>query len=485
MKKTCSVLLASSTVVVVLFFAAASPGRAQTTTEFESKQLREDFQIARQSLEEGHSGLYRHTKKADLDRIFDDVEKSLDHPMDVYEFYRVMAPAIAAIKCGHTGLSSSPELAEELERLPRFPFDVKVLDSHAYIFRDYTKGGTLAGKEIQLINRVPAGEILSTMVASSMKDGDTQTTRQRDISGDFGLNLIRSLGLRAPYTVVLAGPGSSKPEMVHVAGIPREKMDRMRKALFPQDQPVDSADLQFLDNGQVARINYPSFGVPVEEGSAFMKRAFGEIRSRGSKTLILDLRGNGGGEDQLGGLLLSYLLDRPFNYYDDVIVNKMRFSFAKYTSPHRDLVIPEGIGEIRADGKVHIVEHDNSGLQQPSMDTFLDAVYILIDGGCLSTTAEFLTLAQVHHRATFIGEESAGTYYGTTSEVVKIVLPNTKLGVYIPLEASYMAVGGTHEHDPGRGVIPDFPVKHTIADLLAGKDREVELALELARGSHN
>ena len=295
MKTICSILIASSTVVAAMFFAATSPCRAQTTTKFESKQLREDFQIARKSLEEGHSGLYRHTKKADLDRIFDGVERSLDHPMDVYEFYRVIAPAIAAIKCGHTGLSSSPELEMELERLPRLPFDVKVLDSHAYVFRDYAQGGALAGKEIQSINGIPAGQILATMLASSMKDGDTQTTRQRDISGDFGVNLIRSLGLRAPYDVALAGSGSSKPGTVQVAGVPREEMDKMRKALFPQDEVTDSANLQFLDDGKIARITYPSFGVPVEEGRAFMKRAFGEIQSKGSKTLILDLRGNGGG----------------------------------------------------------------------------------------------------------------------------------------------------------------------------------------------
>ena len=485
MNNTRTVLLGFSAAAVALFFAATSLSMAQTTTKFEAKQLQEDFEIARQSLEEGHSGLYRHTTKADLDRIFDKVEMSLDHPMDVYEFYRVMAPAIAAIKCGHTGLSNSPELEKELERLPRLPFDVKVLDSHAYVFRDYVKGGNLAGKEIQSINGVAAGQILSTMLASSMKDGNTETTRQRDIGGDFGLNLIRSLGLRAPYDVVLIGSGSGKPQRIQVVGVPREEMDRMRKSRFPQDLPEDAPHLQFLDNGQIARITYPSFGVPVEEGRAFMKRAFGDIQSRGSKTLILDLRGNGGGEDQLGGLLLSYLLDKPFNYYDDVIVNKTRFNFAKYTDPHRDLVVPEGIGEIRPDGKVHIIEHDNAGLQLPSTDAFHGTVYILIDGGCLSTTAEFLTLAQFHHRATFIGEETAGAYYGTTSEVAKIILPNTKLGVFIPLAASYMAVGGTHEHDSGRGVTPDFPVNHTISDLLAGEDRELELALELARGSHN
>ena len=109
---------------------------------------------------------------------------------------------------------------------------------------------------------------------------------------------------------------------------------------------------------------------------------------------------------------------------------------------------------------------------------------MLINGGSFSTTAEFLTEVHFHHRATFIGVESAGAYYGNNSgTVVRITLPNTKLGVYIPLMSGYMSVGGTHEHDATRGVIPDFPVQRTIADLVAGVDRDFNLALELARKS--
>src|ERR1035438_7827197 len=133
---------------------------AETTKKFEPTQLREDFQIMRHSLEEGHPGLYRYTKKTDLDRIFDETENSLNHPMDFYEFYRVMALPIAAIKCGHTDVDLSPDVRKETERLPWLPFDVKVLDSRAYIFRDYAKGGILAGKEIQSINGVPAARII-------------------------------------------------------------------------------------------------------------------------------------------------------------------------------------------------------------------------------------------------------------------------------------------------------------------------------------
>jgi hypothetical protein len=361
---------------------------------------------------------------------------------------------------------------------------VKVLGSKAYIFRDYAKGGALAGMEIQSINGVPAAHIISTMLAAESQDGDVQTSRQRNIGGYFALNLITLLGFRAPYEVVLADTGSNRTEKVQVAGLKREELIKMSKTLFPQDQPrKDFAGLKFLDNGQIAYLTYSSFGTNTGEGQAFMKRSFEAIQSNGSRALILDLRGNGGGEDELGKLLFSYLVDKPFKYYDDLIVNKMSFSFfPKYTDDHNDFAIPEGAGQLRADGRFHALDHPNLGLQHPNKPTFAGAVYILIDGGCFSTTSEFLTAVHSHHRATFIGEESAGGYYGNTSgAVVRITLPNTKLGLYLPLVSYYMSVEGNHEHEAARGVIPDFPVKPTIADLVAGVDKDFQQALQLAR----
>ena len=474
-----------TTIAIALLFMVPRAIRAQTTQKFEPRQLREDFQIARQSLEEGQSGLYRYTKKADLDRIFDAAEKSLDHPMDFFEFYRVMMPTIAAIKGGHTTVGTPAAIQEETERQPWLPFDVKVLDSKAYVFRDYAHGGSLAGKEILSINGVPATRIISTMLAAVSKDGDIQTSRQREISYYFGWDLITLLELRAPYEVVLEDPGSSKTEGVQLAGLKHEDMEKLSKTLYPQDQPrKDFADLKFLDDGQIAVVTYSVFGEYVDEGTAFMKSSFEAIRSKGSRALILDLRGNPGGEDLLGALLFSYLADAPFKYSEDIFVNKWTgtFNFAKYTDPHRDLRIPDGVAELRADGRAHITLASEPllGIQQPSKPAFTGPLYILIDGGCFSTTSDFLAVADFHHRGTFIGEESGGGYYGSTSgDSARISLPNTKMVMFIPGMDGYDAVG--HTHDAARGVIPDFPVKHTIADLLAGVDKDFELALELAR----
>ena len=88
-----------------------------------------------------------------------------------------------------------------------------------------------------------------------------------------------------------------------------------------------------------------------------------------------------------------------------------------------------------------------------------------------------------HHarkRAEFIGEESGGGYYGNTSGPgALLTLPNTKLQAYVPLMTYYMAVRDYQA--ASHGVVPDHPVAYTIDELLAGKDKELALALELAR----
>jgi hypothetical protein len=487
MKQTLYSMLPVSAMVLTLQLTASALATAEAA-KFTPAQLKEDLRIARHALEEGHPGLYRLTKKAEMDRAFDEAEKSLDHPMDFYEFYRVMALPVAAIKCGHTDVSIDPDVLKETECLPWLPFDVTVLEGRPYIFRDYAKAGTLAGREIQSINGVAASRIISTMLAAESQDGDIQTSRQRVIGQHFELNLIALLGLRAPYNVMLAGSGSGRPEKVQLAGLKHDEMVALSKRLYPQDQGrVPSKGLRFFDDGKIALLRYSFFGIDIDEARDFLKRSFEAIQSKRSKTLILDMRGNLGGEGEIGSLLFSYLVDQPFKYYDDLIMNKSSgtsYSFAKYTDKHRDLVVPPGLAELRADGKGHQTNDPLIGLQSPGQPGFKGPLYILINGRCFSSTAEFLTEIHFHHRATFIGEESAGAYYGNNSgDVERITLPNTRLGLFIPFISCYMSVGGTHDHDPAHGIIPDFPVKYTIADMLAGADKDLPLALELSRKS--
>ena len=77
--------------------------------------------------------------------------------------------------------------------------------------------------------------------------------------------------------------------------------------------------------------------------------------------------------------------------------------------------------------------------------------------------------------------DNTGGYYGNTSgPAAVLVLPNTKLQAYVPLMTYYMAVRDYKA--ASHGVVPEHPVKYTIEELLEGKDKELALALDLARG---
>jgi hypothetical protein len=448
-----------------------SPSAAGAVSPVPPEQLREDLRILRHALEEGHPGIYRYTPRAELDRRFEDAEKSLDRGMTVYEFYRIVAPVVAAVKCGHTAVRVNPNLTKGERMLPLL---VRILNGKVFVFRDLSglQGG-LAGQEVRAINGVAAAEIIKTMLAAVPGDGDVQTSRFRHIGGaNFATNLIELLGLKSPYSVTLGDAKQAREHTVRLEGIASSRLAEQRQK--------ESAMLTFLDNGAIAVLKINRFGGRAnnKELGTYIRESFGDIDKKKSRTLILDLRDNGGGADELGKLLLSFLIDEPFQYYDDLVLNGLKFEFQKYSAQKRAL--PADMMERQPNGKYRLVKHPNWGIQQPSKPTFAGKVFILINGNSFSTTSEFLSHAHARKRASFIGEESGGGYYGNTSGPgCLLTLPHTKLQAYVPLMTYYMAVHGYK--DASHGVVPDHPVTYTIDELLEGKDKELGLALELAR----
>jgi len=191
----CALLLLPASFAFSQASTAASGGNADANLpKFTPAQLLEDFQIARRSLEEGHSGIYRYTPKARLDQIFDQAARSLNHPMDAYEFFRVLSPAVNQIKCGHTSVILPEALRAELNtRAPLLPLRVRVIAKKPYVFRDYSNAGQLAGMEIRSINGVAARRIVETMMAAASGDGDVETSRQTRIGDLRFSNLLISM----------------------------------------------------------------------------------------------------------------------------------------------------------------------------------------------------------------------------------------------------------------------------------------------------
>ncbi len=371
------------------------------------------------------------------------------------------------------------------QTIPLFPFDVEVLNGKVYVAREYLPHEQkLAVLEIRRINQMGIDQILSTMLAATPGDADSQTVRPWRIAHQgifaFPRMLFSLLGIEAPFQIDFRDPTTGKKRTLKLSGVTGPDRGNIAAVRYPQDKKPDgNASLKFLDGGKIAVLTVREFSGTAETKplSDYFDDAFRQIHEHNSESLIIDVRNNGGGNDDLGKKLLSFLVDQPFKYYDDLIFNAREFDFFRYADGAQP--IPADMVERRADGKFHDIKHPNLGIQQPSQPNFSGRVLVLMNGGSFSTTCEFLSNLHYRKRATFVGEEAGGGYYGNTSgRAVLVILPNSKVGVRVPLRTYYLAV---KDGNPNRSILPDYEVKLSISDLLSGSDTVLARAIELAQ----
>jgi C-terminal processing protease CtpA/Prc len=323
-------------------------------------------------------------------------------------------------------------------------------------------------------------------------DGDIETTKRRGIAWDFAKDYFWLVGRPDYFTVTAIDPSSGKVVQSKLTGVTEAQRktnhnpvnDVMLAGLARvRGEAYDKLSLSFLKDPAVAKVRIPSF--TGDEYPRWIEDTFRALHEKGTKALIIDLRSNGGGEDAYGVMLVSYLTDKPFHYVDRVTVKTMTWSFedhwdAKRLDAEQRARLRKGMTPNPAGGYFLSEEiHDSLGEKQPAKYRFPGDVIILIDGKTFSTAADFC--AVIHHlkRATFIGEETAGAYYGNNSGTEPTVtLPNSKVRFGLPLASSWNAVSGYA--GKRRGTIPDQVVVTKTADLLRGVDAQLQLALRLA-----
>lgn len=441
-------------------------------------QLKADLQLARSALEEAHGGIYRYTSKQKFDTVFDAASRKLNHSMDTLGFLRILAPALAMVRCGHTAVLLPGALRKQLEAAPLLPLDVKIIGGKVFILRDFASDGALAGSEIVSINGLPAAAIVQGLTAASPGDGFIGTGRAGRVARTFKEGLLHYFGMQGRFKLVLRTHPAAQ-RRVALDGQPLAALRDASARLYPQDQRSKKFIELSFPGASVARLQVFTFMDDDEEddGETLLADAFKKIAASGATTLLLDLRNNGGGKDALGKKLFAHLVEQPFSYYESLTVKRPLLSFAAHVEGPAG--IPEGSLLARSDGLYGLRSHPNLGMQKAVVPTFKGKVIALINGGSFSTTSELISHLHDRKRATFVGEESGGAYHGNSSgREALLVLPNSALRVVIPLVTYTLAVGGAHAN--GRGVAPQRPITPSIGDYLNGRDPQLASALALA-----
>lgn len=409
--------------------------------------MRQDFRQLRRILENEHCCLYEYTGKEEFDRLFDHQFRLIDRPMRYEEFFRMAAPIVAQVGCMHTALWM-PGRFFDLGAENLFPLQVELIEDNLVVTGGYReKNEVPVGSVILEVNGLPAGEIFNALRAITSADALNPHFINTQVEKRFPMFYASVFGFPEKYTVTYSLPG--KKTRV-TADLHPADIKSVRSVIFAHfNHPPLTID--FIEDRKTAVMTVKTFIYydRVEYFRDFMDRSFREIKEKNIENLILDLRGNDGGDPFCAVILYSYLQKEPAPYFAE--------PYGKYS----DLAKPVPVAD----------------------NHFMGNLYTLLDGRCGSTNGHFCALLKYHRIGKFVGTPSGSTYKCNAGRNTEVRLDRTSLILTFGRSTFAAAVEGLDKSKP---IMPDFPVKETYRDFLEGKDAYLDAALKLiARGSRS
>ncbi len=402
------------------------------------------------------------------DNLYKDMIVKVQATSNDYDYWKQMQKFCAFLNDGHTGVWTM-DTAISNNVLTKMFGDYWIgftnVDGHAivnYTLKKHLKEIPI-GSELVEVNGISTRQYLKDSILPFISSSTDYVREDLAIS-----NIIAGL-TGTSYKIKLKRPdGTFLPlTLTHARTVDT--------AFYPALQESSLLELKWYPN-DVAYLELNSFGNPKIDTLFIAKLP--ELKK--AKSLIIDLRKNGGGSTNIGAIILSYLTNDTLlphsKYYT-------RMNLASFKAWGKSVSIQDTVGNdwntkcwlAYHDMLIDSLSKDYSPwqiTQEPNRIVVPTAV--LIGHGTASAAEDFLISADGQKHFTKIGERS----YGSTGQPLMLELPGggaricTKKDTY-PDGREFVGVG----------VIPDIEIKPTVQDFIKGNDPVLEKALNfLSKG---
>lgn len=486
-------------------------------------KLQSDVDFTYLKLQTLQPKLYWYISKEKLDFKFDSLKKSIQSPMTSFDFYKKLAFVTNSIGQGHLYLYPKTKRYSKKQTKtmskkgigPLSQFEFEVFNDKLYVVKNKSYQTKIKiGTEVIAINDEKTSNLLNEFKNFFTSDGFNKTLQNHGLSKRFSTFYSNKYGILDSLKYEFKNNDS-----LQIIVIKRKNVDSILnpkpKIILTQIQKEAQAELLKTQKKAKAEKDYllgydkenkrynrnltfqaKDSSVAVIKINGFSiggyrncyKTFFEKIKEKKSKTLILDLRNNGGGRLTEIENLYSYLSENEYIFAKpaEVASKTSMFQMNYFTgSPlwlkpfqivAAPIFYPVLFFKVRKhqDGKWYTNRQGKP--KKLAENNFKGKIYVLINGGSFSASSIISSNLKGSKRAYFVGEETGGAYNGTVAGQMPLVkLPNSEVKIRIGL---IVCTPFFQTDLDGRGIFPDKELLPTIKDRAEAIDPEMAWILK-------
>jgi hypothetical protein len=443
------------TLVALLCLAHSCFAIAQETSTIHTDSLLADLEILATTIRDNHPMMFHYTTRERFENLTQRTAMQFKKVTSPNMAFASMSAMVSSIGCGHTYLYPYPAAQQRLDDNQDLPFDIAIIGQAMYLSRTHSmEFQKYAGAKLNRINEVPIDRLISSAYRYISSDGSNVTYKTRMLEQHFSF-----------YLNVLMG----NPDSLYIESSAGNFLVRYPTMYTSPEEEEAKVSYQMLpDVPRTVVLTVPNF----DDGKATIKKCFAYVQKEKLNHLIIDLRGNGGGNGNIGAYLASFVIDSTLTYFLDKKTTPLRYP--DYIKGREGIMISNRYTEPDS-----MTRRYAFAIKPQKKAHFDGQLYVLIDGGTFSTGAFVASVLKHRADATMVGEETGGSEYGIGGGVIgKLELPYTGFSVRFPLYAWWF---NTVAENKGRGVMPDVPVSKDPAHITSETDLEMEKVIELIR----
>lgn len=437
--------------------------------------MQEAAGIFSSSILEDHPALLDSSLIDSFKKAVQDLNASLYEGMPALDFLYQLRLAASKLHCVHTVIEQKGTALCMLE----WPLNLVFHDNKAYVVND--RRGNLdisSGTCVLSINGHAIKDLLEKQ--TSVIPADTLSAQVLpDIASSYWINRVISL-LKFPdiYEYRLLMNDSSE----RIVSIPRLNPRELNyDILYPEWYKTTPASYEVL-NPSTAVIRLKTIDKSADQDQ--VTGWFKDLAEKSITNLIVDLRGNRGGDIKNAAFFFSYLAEQPFK---DESYSEIRHPGQYESLRHSENMIyfengsyPPEFADYQKPDDGRYIKWGGEEFEPAAEYNFSGNVYVLVD--CITASAAvWLGRKIAEQGAITIGSETGGGFYECNAvKINRVRLGETGLVLYLPL--IYTVFSDNMDSlgvPPHRGLIPQYQVSASLEDKLYGTDSVLDFTLDL------